>query len=283
MNKYQRMSLIGAGLLIAIFQINGIASNGLEHAGLWPLSYLAAALLLFVGLGSWGWIGELISMVAARTSPELDQSLRRQPKELPALGGNLIRPRAPVPSNTPPASRVTRAPARKEAKHTYGIHISELDLAVETTKSYAEKTGLYDHLAGNGRTVNWNCCALVYASMRYAARRQELLVHRVTWNTIVHAVVVRMSTQEVKDVGLGSFGDNELEREAYDDLALVDKAIEQALALKGTSILAPIVRLLALMFGTKEGQATKALTAIVGMTADTAAQKILPEMLADLS
>lgn len=261
MNKYQRAVLIGVGLVIAAIQLYGIAEYGLDDSRGWPISFLISAVLLFVGLGSWQGIGNLLN-------------------RKPAL--------APVESNLQArAASITKNPEAppkggRPDKYEFGIHISELDIAIEAHKNYAEKTKLFGPLEGNGRSLNWNCCASVYASMRYAARKTEMRIHGSIWNTIIRAMVVRMTTDEIEGVGMGDPGYEQLETDAYADIERINGAVEDALSGKGAYAIEPIVNVLAIMFGAR-GEAVKALSAMVLMNAEKANQKILPELLADFS
>ena len=54
MNKYQRATLIGIGLLIAIIQLDSIVEHGLDENRGWTLALIISAVLLFVGFGAWG-------------------------------------------------------------------------------------------------------------------------------------------------------------------------------------------------------------------------------------
>jgi hypothetical protein len=258
MNKYQRAVLIGAGLVIAAIQLHGISEYGLSDSRGWSLSFLISAALLFVGFGSWPVLGSS----GKKTAPESISST------------------APVATKAEVASK---APGpRPPGKYEYGVHISELDIAIEAHKGYAEKTDLYGPLDGNARSLNWNCCASVYASMRYAARKTQMRIHGSVWNTIVRSVVVRMTVDEIEGVGLGDTKYDELEMDAYSDINSIDKAVEDAISGKGSYPIEPIVDLLSIRFGSSR-ENIKALAAVILMNVDTARQKILPEMLADLS
>jgi len=260
MNKNQRIVLIAAGAIIAIFQLYGIATFGLDESRGWAVSFLIAAGLIFLGLGTW----DVARLFKGRTDVD----------EKPLESANLRQPSKRAAPNA--------APPKNSGKYAYGIHISEFDIAIETHKSFAQKTSIFHHLQGNGRSLDWNCCASVYASMRYAARKKAMRIHNVVWNTIVHAAVVRMCADEIDGVGIGSPGYDELEAEAYGDLKLIDQAVEAAIAGKGAYEFEPIVTTLAMMFGTGASE-IKPLSAIIGMNATAAHEKILPELLADLS
>ena len=261
MNKYQRAVLIGVGLIIAIIQLYGIGEHGLGDSRGWAVSFLISAVLLFIGFGSWQGFGAFLNRKVVEKPARLT--------EVPAT--------PPAPRNTP-----VQPQHNKLDKYEYGIHISELDIAIEAHKNYAEKTKLFAPLEGNGRSLNWNCCASVYASMRYAARKTEMRVHNIVWNTIIRTIVVRMSTEENEDVGMGDPGYKQLEENAYADIERINKAVEDALSGKGAYAIEPIVNVLAIMFGSR-GEAIKALSAVVLMNAEKAQKKILPELLADLS
>lgn len=261
MNKYQRAVLIGVGVVIAVIQLYGIGEYGLDDSRGWPVSFLISAVLLFVGLGSWQGIGAFLNRKPDVSPPQTHRNVPASPTERGA---------EPRPQN------------QKTDKYEFGIHISELDIAIEAHKNYAEKTSMFGPLEGNGRSLNWNCCASVYASMRYAARKTEMRVHAMVWNTIIHAIVVRMATEEIDGVGMGDPGYEQLEKDAYTDVERINKAVEDALSGKGSYAIEPIVNVLAMMFGSR-GQAVKALSAMVMMNAETAQKKILPELLSDLS
>lgn len=261
MNKYQRAVLIGVGVIIAVIQLYGISDNGLDDSRGWAVSFLISAVLLFVGLGSWQGFGTF---------------LNRKPLVSPA------QPTDAVVTRTTAKSPSVQPQHNKPDKYEFGIHISELDIAIEAHKNYAEKTDLFVPLEGNGRSLNWNCCASVYASMRYAARKTEMRVHNSVWNTIIRAIVVRMLTEENEAVGMGDPGYEQLEEDAYADVECINKAVEDALSGKGAYAIEPIVNVLAIMFGSR-GEAVKALSAMVMMNAEKAQKKILPELLADLS
>lgn len=57
MNKYQRIALIAAATLIALLQLIGIGTYGLDDSKGWAISFLISAALFFVGLGSRDSIG----------------------------------------------------------------------------------------------------------------------------------------------------------------------------------------------------------------------------------
>lgn len=259
MNKYQRAVLIGAGIIIAVIQLYGINDNGLDDSHGWAFSFLISAALLFIGLGSWQGISALINR---NTVEKFDKPIE-----------TIV---------TPPTVKITPAQHSRPDKPEFGIHISELDISIKAHKIYAEKTNLFAPLEGNGKSLNWNCCASIYASMRYAARKTELRVNNIVWNTIIRAIVIRMSTEETEGIGMGDPGYKELEKDAYLDIDIINTAVENALAEKGAYAIEPIVKLLAMMFGAK-GEAVKALSAAVLMNAEKSQKKILPELLADLS
>lgn len=265
MNKYQRAVLLAAGSVISAVQLYAISENGIDESWGWAVSFLIAAGLLFIGLSSSS--GNRFWRLLERVIPPSTPVPLKRAAPLP-------RPRnGPLTSwPTPP----------KPDKHAYGIHISELDLAIESVKAYTNKTKVFYELQGNGKSLNWNCCALIYASMRYATRKAKQTIHRVVWNTITHSVVVRMTTDEKDGVGVGDPGYESLEAEAYRQLELIDKAVEDALAGKGPYELEPVVRVLAAMFGARD-ESVKALAAAVGINANTAHTKIIPEMVKALS
>lgn len=257
MNKYQRAVLIAIGLAIAAIQLYGIGNDGLGESRGWAVSFLISAALLFVGLGSW------------------EGFAFWKPK--------LVKPnQEPVRAPGSPIRTETELTGVKSEKYEYGIHISELDIAIEAHQGYAKKLNLYAPLEGNAKSLNWNCCASVYASMRFAARKTEMKVHNSVWNTIIKAIVVRMTVDEVKGVGMGDPGYEKLEADAYSDIERINQSVEDALAGKGSYLFEPVVNVLAMMFGSK-GEAVKALSAMVGINAEAAHKKILPELLADLS
>lgn len=257
MNKNQKIVLIFAGALIALIQLYGINAYGLDENRGWPISFLIAAGLLFIGLGNWKNMFSFLERHRPIPTPPPSKAVSRTPPN---------RPQAPVKGN----------------KFQYGIHISELDIAIESHKSFAKKTGIITPKGGNKRSPNWNCAASVYASIRYVTQKTDLEISQIVWNTIVRAVIIRMSTEETPEIKMGSPGFNELEAAAYADLKAIDAAVDDAINGKGKFALEPIVQCLAEMFGTT-GESLKALSAIIGMNADAAHKKILPELLEDLS
>lgn len=261
MNKYQRAVLIGVGLIIAVIQLNGINDSGLDNNRGWAVSFLISAVLLFIGFGSWQGVGAILNRKTLMSPAQpIDAVVTRATAKSPSV----------------------QTQHNKPDKYEFGIHINELDIAIEAHKNYAEKTDLFSPFEGNGRSLNWNCCASVYASMRYAARKTEMRVHNSVWNTIIRAIVVRMSTEENEAVGMGDPEFKQLDEEAYTDIERINKAVEDALSGKGTYAIEPIVNVLGIMFGSR-GEAIKALSAIVMINAEKAQKKILPELLADLS
>ena len=252
MNKYQRAALIVAGIAIAVIQFYGIANDGLSDSRGWAISFLISAGLLFVGLGSWERFGSLFGRPAVHLPP--------------------------VEKRTEQSRPIKSAPTEKPVKGEYGIHISELDLAIETHIQYANDMKLHGPLEGNGRSLRWNCCASIYGSMRYAARKTSMTVHLVVWNSIKHAIVVRMTVDEIDGVGLGHPDYAVLEQDAYNYVELIDRAVDDVLASKGSYPLEPLVQRLGMMFGTQAGD-VKALAAIALNNADRAHKKILPELL----
>lgn len=258
MNKNQKIVLIAAGALIALIQLYGINAYGLDDSRGWPISFLIAAGLLFVGLGNW-----------KNVLGFLDRNRLPPPQPL----------KTPVPK-APPAKQ-PQTPVRGN-KFQYGLHVSELDIAIETHKSFVGETQISSPNEGNLRSLNWNCAASVYASIRYVAMRNDLQINQIVWNTIVRAVVIRMSTEETPEIKMGTPGFNELEAAAYADLKAIDSAVDDAISGKGKFVLEPMVQCLAPMFGAK-GEGLKALSAIIGMNIEAAHKKILPELLEDLS
>lgn len=263
MNKYQRIVLITVGALIALIQIIGIGEYGLDDSKGWAVSFLISAALLFIGLGSWDGIGVFFQRIRSGTLSAMNrgQEQTAQTKEM--------------------KHDVSRKAAIPEQ---YGIHITELDLAIETHKNYAKSQKIYVPLKGNGKSINWNSCASVYASMRYAARKAEMNISGLVWNTILHAVVVRMATAERTGIRMGDPGYKELESEAYNNLEVIDKKVEESLQGKGTYPIEPVVSFLIGMFGGhQDHNAIKALSAIVLINAETAHKKIIPELLQSFS
>ena len=248
--------------IIAAIQLHGISDRGLDDNKGWALSFLISAVLLFIGLGSWQGF-----------SAYFNKRATANPAQLPTGA-----------AMTPPAvkSKPALSQQNKPDKYEFGIHISELDIAIEAHKNYAEKTSLFASLEGNAKSLNWNCCASVYASVRFAARKTDMRVHNSVWNTIIRAIVVRMTTEEDDDVGMGDPGYQQLENEAYADIERINKSVEDSLSGKGSYAIEPIVNVLAIMFGSS-GKGVKALSAMVMMNTEKAQKKILPEMLADLS
>jgi|GEM_PF-6689664 len=265
MNKYQRGVLIVTGILIAAFQIYGIDRDGLDGSRGWALSFVLAAVLLFIGRGSWKGFGLtwFTKVVEKPTSSSLvhSQSVRAKVEEKKPVG-------QPKQSN----------------KYEYGIHISELDIAIEAHKKYCEKTGIDAHTSGNGRSLNWNCCLSIYASMRYVQRKLEMNIYPVVWNTIIHAIVVRMTSDEIEGVKMSQIDPVyvALEGEAYSQVEVINGAIEEALSDKWKHPVDPIIDTLETMFGADE-ETRNALVVIVMTNVDKAQEKIIPELLADLS
>lgn len=260
MNKYQRGVLIGAGLAIAAYQVYGIAEDGLEYSKGWAVSFLIAAALLFVGLGDWsGLLGKMRGKAPA--SPALPPKPAAQPQ-------------------SPPRSASAAPP--KPDKHAYGVHVSELDLAIATAKNYAGKVQIFHPLQGNGRGLHWNACSMIYAAMRYAALKAKLNMHASIWNTIVRCVVVRMTTEGDDAVPMGNAGYEQLEGEAYQHLAIIDRSVDDALAGRGAYELEPVVKFLAAGFGAR-GEAVKGVAGGLGGFINNAHAKILPELLEDFS
>lgn len=263
MNKYQRAALLGIGLIIAVVQLVGIADHGLDENKGWAVSLLISAVLIFVGSGtSFDWLPGL-----------------RNPSPKPTEAAPTRTPSPPKASST--AQRT--ATSSSAGKYDFGVHISELDIAIEAHKKYVEKCKIDDPLGGNGRSLNWNCCTSIYASMRLAALKGQMRIHASVWNTIVRAMVIRMATQEKEGVGMGDAEFEELESDAYSTLNRMNKAVDEALNEKGDFLVQPIAYALAQDFGKDVGEPFKALSAIIVINAETAHKKILPELLADLS
>lgn len=263
MNKFQRTILIGIGLTIAVVQLVGIADHGLDENKGWAVSLLIAAALLFVGFGtSFEWVSQF-----------------RKPRITTP-----VEPSAPNASVTPPSNAVDSRPRQPAPrKHDFGVHISELDIAIEAHKNYADRCQIDVSIQGNGHSLNWNCCMSVYASMRLAAMKAQMRIHSGTWNTVVRAIVIRMATEETEGVGIGDPEFQALEAEAYSDLERVNKSVDDALAGKGKFLVEPIASVLAQAFGTRNAEPLKALNAMILINAETAHKKIIPEMLADLA
>jgi hypothetical protein len=264
MNKYQRIALLGIGLIIAVVQLFGIADHGLDDNKGWAVSLLISAVLIFIGSGtSFDWL-----------------TMLRRP---------LPKPSEPAPAHKPAPQDAPAAVERKSSspstagKYDFGIHISELDIAIEAHKKYAERCQIDDPLGGNGRSLNWNCCSSIYASMRLAALKGQMRIHASVWNTIVRGMVIRMATQEKEGVGMGDPEFERLESDAYSALNRMNKAVDEALKGNGEFLVQPIALALAQDFGRDVGEPLKALSAIIVINAETAHKKILPELLADLS
>jgi hypothetical protein len=263
MNKFQRTILIGIGLTIAVVQLVGIADHGLDENKGWAVSLLIAAALLFIGFGtSFDWLNQF-----------------RKPRNTTPVA-----PSSPNPPIAPPSKAVENRPRQPApGKYDFGVHISELDIAIEAHRNYAERCKIDVSIQGNGRSLNWNCCMSVYASMRLAALKAQMRIHSGTWNTVVRAIVIRMATEEVEGVGIGDREFQALEAEAYSDLERINKAVEDALSGQGKFLVEPIANVLAQAFGTRSAEPLKALSAMILINAETAHKKILPEMLADLA
>lgn len=264
MNKYQRGVLIAVGILIAVIQLVGINEHGLDESRGWAISFLISAVLLFIGFGSWD---SIISVLFQRGQ---------------------LNPKGKIQ-----ASSHTKSPASEKIENievvppeimNYGIHISEMDIAIEAHKSYAESHKIFVPLSGNGKSNHWNCCVSVYSSMRYAARKTNMKISGMVWNTIVHSVVVRMASQEKEGVSMGDTGYQGLEDEAYAILKLMDNKVEEAIAGKGAYTIEPVVNTLICLFGGHQDRdALKALSAMILINAEKAHQKIIPEILQNLA
>jgi hypothetical protein len=263
MNKYQRIALLGIGLIIAVVQLVGIADHGLDDNKGWAVSLLISAVLIFVGSGtSFDWLA-----MPRRPTPKPSE-----PERVPSQPQHA----------TAAVERKSGSPSTA-GKYDFGIHISELDIAIEAHKKYAERCQIDDPLGGNGRSLNWNCCSSIYASMRLAALKGQMRIHASVWNTIVRGMVIRMATQEKEGVGMGDPEFERLESDAYSDLNRMNKAVDEALKGNGEFFVQPITSALAQNFGRDAGEPLKALSAIIVINAETAHKKILPELLADLS
>lgn len=227
MNKYQRGVLIGTGLAIAAYQIYGIAEDGLEYSEGWAISFLIAAGLLFVGLGDW--TGLIAKLKSASPQP---------PKEQRPIPPSASSKPAPVVPNKPD-------------KHAYGLHISELDLAIASAAKYAEKAQIFHALQGNGLGLHWNSCSLIYAAMRYAATKGKMNISSMVWNTMMRAVIVRMTTEGDAAIPMGTSEYEELEARAYKHLGTINRITDDAIAKGGTYDAKPIVDFLAAGFGAR--------------------------------
>ncbi len=259
MNKYQRGVLIGAGILIASIQIIGINDYGLDDSKGWAISFLISALLLFIGFSSPDWV-EKVFRRHKSTNVAHNDNITDVKESVQVVGH-------------------TENKANSSSKFNYGHHISELDVAIGTHINYAKEHSIHNPMKGNGKSINWSCCASVYASMRYAAMKSDLKINKMIWNTILHTIVVRMATKEKKNISMGTPGYNELENEAYKHLEAIDQMVVESLQGKGKYTIEPLVNLLITMFGCQnDSNADKALRTMVLINADVAYKKIIPEL-----
>ena len=95
-NRYQRAVLIGVGLIIAAIQFYGIAEHGLDDNRGWPVAFLISAVLLFVGLGSWQWLGALLNRRTMVVSAEASRpaTITHAKTKIPVARGARCRRRA---------------------------------------------------------------------------------------------------------------------------------------------------------------------------------------------
>lgn len=269
MNKYQRAVLVSAGVIIALIQLNGIFWNGLEDNRGWAVSFLIATLLLFVGLGSWESIGKFWrkqTPTSAKTAIAQDRSLsdplvtRAKVKK--------ARKDAPQPSGE-------GVPPSVHEAYKYGGHISEMDISISAYTSIAEDEELL-RPGGIGRSLNWNCCAAVYASMRFAERKKKMNVNVIVWNTIVHAITNRM--MDGLDEDLDFHQRKMLEEAAYEEIENINAAVDQSVHGKGTYGHGPVIDHIAKLFGADESGIT-AIKGTFAHYANLSVEKIIPEQL----
>jgi hypothetical protein len=254
MNTLQRAALIAAGIAIALFQVRGIADDGIANNPGWAISFFISALLLVVGFAS----QEQLRGVLSRFAKPQAQNRVVDQRIASAKQGSVATEEQTVRRN-----------------REYGVHVSEMDIAIEAMIIYAKDHSLWHPLEGNGKTLRWNASLCVYASMRYAARTTGLTVHATVWNSIKHAIENRMMEDE----------DNRKtshRQDAMSDMSAIEKAVEAALNVKGSYKLEPIVTAMAFMFGTQH-DGVKPLAAIILICAGNADEKIIPELLETFS
>lgn len=98
--------------------------------------------------------------------------------------------------------------------------------ALQDHKMMVRQHNIYDSLAGSGRSLSWCCALSLYAAMRTAARRDQFKMAGVSWNSIVHRVTLDMMEDNGAPMDDDEF--NELEREAYDDVARIDRFVDES-------------------------------------------------------
>jgi hypothetical protein len=101
-----------------------------------------------------------------------------------------------------------------------------LQSALENHILVAKLSGLYDSLAGSGRSLTWCCALSLYAAMRTSARIDRLQVHRMAWNSIVHRVVLDMLEED--SVSMGDAGFEALAAEANCDIDTVNRIVDES-------------------------------------------------------
>jgi len=80
MNKYQRITLIGIGLVIGLIQLGSIYEDGLYENRGWAFALLISAALLFVGFGGWAGLN-LSSLKTILSSQRKEDIARTKPSE----------------------------------------------------------------------------------------------------------------------------------------------------------------------------------------------------------
>lgn len=265
MTVLQRAILIVAGIVIAVVQLAGIDNNGLDESQGWAFALLIAAALLFIGV-----------------APSLDflTKLRTPPAPPPTPPSTMRATPIAAPPRPAPV-RPNPAPTPRPDKYQYGIHISELDIAISAHEGYAEQYGIYSPAHGNGQSLRWNCGASIYASIRLAKVKGKRDINWIVWNSIVAAVENRMSADDTEEVGDPRY--EQRKEAARRIIARIDRAVDEAVAGKGGFQVQPIARVVAEGFGVRGAKQLEALSAAIIINAETANRKILPELLEDFS
>jgi hypothetical protein len=187
------------------------------------------------------------------------------------------------PSELPENPRIAIPPISLSKPSIVPIKISELDIVIEAERAYQYKFQIYDPKMNGGKSLNWNCAACVYASMRLAAVKGKMAINTFAWNTIVHGMVIRMIVNEKEQVVVGSQRFKEQEAIAYQDIEQIDIKVDEAMQNKGPYMFEPLVDFLAAMAGCSSNpEAKKALSASIGLNAEHAYSKIIPELLHQL-
>lgn len=255
MNKYQRGLLFLGGFGIAAFQINWIMEEGLDESRGWSTSLLIAIVLIIVALTP----DDVLSSIFSRLTGRNADKGKSAPLELPAAAPASLTARS---KPSPPAPKIADPEADK------------LEGALEDHKMYAEQQGIYDALAGGGRSLSWCCTLSLYASMRLVARTDKLAIHAVVWNSIVRRCTIDMMTEE--SVGMGDNGYETLEAEAYSDIDTVNRIVDEA----DSGNRSKIVGFLALGFGCAYNPVgSRSLAAIFDVNVERSRAEIIPHFL----